>query len=366
MLLHHIAPAPNSATSTPYSNHIATLPILLLNIHTLCNCRCVMCDIWQRKQSRGLSVAGLKRHRDSLIQLSVRQVVLTGGEPLLNHDLQPICEFLRELRIHITLLTSGLLLHKRAFLVASMVDEVILSLDGPPEVHNAIRGIPRAFETTAKGVASIRNLRPGIPISCRTTVQQQNHKHLRTSVQTAHLLGLDSISFLAADLASAAFNRDPPWNSERQKEVALNEAELQELHNEVELLISTCQADLQTRFIAESAAKLRLIPVRFREYLEGSSPQSPICNAPWVSAVLEVDGTLRPCFFHPRVSSTEHLTLEQAVNSQAARSFRAGLDVATNPICQRCVCSLNYKPNSRADLLQKVKMPDPLPALELR
>ena len=32
--------------------------------------------------------------------------------------------------------------------------------------------------------------------------------------------------------------------------------------------------------------------------------------------------------------------LEEAVNGENARNFRAKLNVAANPICQRCVCSL--------------------------
>jgi MoaA/NifB/PqqE/SkfB family radical SAM enzyme len=223
------------------------------------------------------------------------------------------------------------------------VDEVILSLDGPPEVHDSIRRIPRAFETIARGVESIRSFRPELPILSRTTLQKQNHLHLRATVRSAHTLGLNSVSFLAADLSSTAFNRDQPWQTEKQDEIALDWFELQALDAEIELLIADHLTDIQTGFIVESEAKLRRLSTRFREHLTKSPPKAPVCNAPWVSAVLELDGSLRPCFFHPPVASTANETLEQALNSHAARSFRFHLDVASNPICQRCVCSLNYR-----------------------
>jgi hypothetical protein len=35
--------------------------------------------------------------------------------------------------------------------------------------------------------------------------------------------------------------------------------------------------------------------------------------------------------------------LEEVVNGRAAISFRSSLDVASNPVCNRCVCSLNYR-----------------------
>jgi len=323
---------------------ITHLPILLLNIHTQCNCRCVMCDIWQRKDSSELHAASLERHRDSLISLGVQRVVISGGEPLLNRDLPAIIAFFRALGIRITLLSTGLLLHSKAALIAGGVDDVILSIDGPPEIHNTIRRIPRAFETIARGVETLRTLNPAIPINCRNTIQKQNHTHLRGAVAAAHSLGLNSISFLPADVSSSAFNRDQQqWPTTRQNEIALTASELIALENEIELLIEAHQSDLRTRFIAENEAKLRRIPTRFREHLEGTPPQSPRCNAPWVSTVMEVDGTLRPCFFHPPIASTTNATLEQALNTQLAQAFRSQLHVPTNPTCQRCVCSLNYR-----------------------
>jgi Fe-coproporphyrin III synthase len=349
MLLHQIKPAiatsasPLSTITSASSGALAQLPILILNTHTLCNCRCVMCDIWQRTEGKQLAAATLERHRESMKNLGVRQVVLTGGEPLLNIELQAICEFFRDMSISITLLTTGLLLDKRAALVASLVDEVIVSLDGPPEVHDSIRRIPMAFKTIARGVENIRQLRPDLPIISRSTLQKKNHQHLRATVEAARSLGLHSISFLAADLSSSAFNRDQPWQGERQDEIALNRLELQALEAEIELLIADHQNDIQTGFIVESEGKLRRLATRFREHLTNTPPKAPMCNAPWVSAVIEVDGTLRPCFFHPPVASTAQETLEQALNSPAARAFRSQLDVAANPICQRCVCSLNYR-----------------------
>jgi hypothetical protein len=36
-------------------------------------------------------------------------------------------------------------------------------------------------------------------------------------------------------------------------------------------------------------------------------------------------------------------TLEEVINGGAAQSFRESLNMETNPTCQRCVCSLNYR-----------------------
>jgi MoaA/NifB/PqqE/SkfB family radical SAM enzyme len=301
-----------------------------------------MCDIWKRKDGREFHVADLDRHRESIRALGVKHVVLTGGEPLLNRELDAICGFFRDLRLRVTLLTTGLLLQKKADIVASGFDDIIISIDGPADVHDRIRRVPGAFQAIQEGVVEMRQRRPGIPISCRTTVQKLNHTHLRATVSAAKFLGLTSISFLASDISSAAFNREQPWSPERQDEIALGRTELTELEDEIEHLIQAHQEEINRGFIAESNEKLRRIADRFREHIEGTPPKAPICNAPWVSAVIEVDGSVRPCFFHPSIGNAHQLTLEEAINTGTALTFRSRLKIASNPICQRCVCSLNY------------------------
>jgi len=338
--LYEIQPAPALSAQ---SSILTSLPILILNVHSRCNCRCVMCDIWKRDQSKEMRTVDLERHRASMQKLGVQRVVLTGGEPLLHNDLKAFCEFFREQNIRLTLLTTGLLLLKRAGSVAALFDDVILSLDGPEDIHDAVRRVVGGFSLIQKGVAAVRKLNPGMKISCRTTVQKANHMHLRDAVAAAKSLTLDSISFLPADLTSAAFNRAEGWPLSRQSEIALTLTELAALRQEIELLIETHANDIQNGYIAEGASKLRHIADRFREHLYAERGSAPRCNAPWVSAVVDVDGLVRPCFFHPPIGDLKRTTLEEALHGAAAQNFRNSLDVATNPTCQRCVCSLNYQ-----------------------
>jgi Fe-coproporphyrin III synthase len=333
----------SSSSLIQLSPTIATMPILILNAHSLCNCRCVMCDIWKRDTNEQIRAEDLDRHRLSMQNLGVKQVVLTGGEPLLHNDLTALCNFFSDLNIHLTLLTTGLLLLKRAEDVATLFDDVIISIDGPQEIHDSIRRVNGAFDLIRKGVAAVRSHSPFLPITCRTTVQKANHRHLRGTVDAAKILGLDSISFLAADLTSEAFNRPLIWLGEKQSQIGLSNEEAAALEVEVEQLILDYEADIRLKFIAESPAKLRKIPRRFREHLGQVPPKAPICNAPWVSAVIEIDGSVRPCFFHRAVGNITTSTLEEVINGNSAREFRQSLDVQTDTTCQRCVCSLNYR-----------------------
>ena len=302
-----------------------------------------MCDIWKTKESNALSLAQFLPLLDAIRELQVRWVVFTGGEPLLNPELPALCALLHAEGIRVTLLTTGLLLTRQAQEVVNSFDDVIVSLDGPQAIHDEVRQIPRAYQVMQAGIAAIKQKRPGMRLTARTTVQKANHRNLRETVTAAKTMGLHAISFLAADLTSDAFNRGSPWTDARQAQIGLSFQEVQALAAEVEGLVAEFGAEIEKGFIAESPEKLRRIVEHFRAHLGLAETRSPRCNAPWVSAVVEMDGTVRPCFFHKPIGNLRSGGLKQILNSEQALSFRAGLDIASNAICKRCVCSLNYR-----------------------
>jgi Fe-coproporphyrin III synthase len=318
-----------------------SLPVLVLNPHSRCNCRCKMCDIWKTTDAQELTVEDLDRQMESIERLQVRWVVLSGGEPLMHSSLWSLVDFLRARQIRITLLSSGLLLARYAASIVKYVDDVIISLDGPAQVHDSIRGVPGAFEITAAGIAAILACDPGFRISARCTVQRANFRHLCDTVDTARRLRVNSISFLAADLDSAAFARPNGWPLERKASVALEPGDIADLETEIEALISRREYG---GFVSESPAKLRRITRHFRAALGELSAEAPICNAPWNSAVVEADGTVRPCFFQRPIGHLKSgRQLHQILNDPEAVAFRDSLDVVTNEICKNCVCSLNWR-----------------------
>jgi Fe-coproporphyrin III synthase len=331
----------DTAEGSVAAHQISTMPVVVISPHNQCNCRCMMCDIWRIREAKEITLTLLKQQLSGFRELGVRWVVFTGGEPQMNPQMIFLAKILRNEGIRVTMLTAGLLLESHAESVAANLDDVIVSLDGPPAVHDQIRRVPRAFAQIEAGVAALRRFRPEIIVRARCTVQKANHRSLCEVVESAKAIGLNSISFLAADLTSEAFNRPQGWVRERQDLVALNSEETDALAAEVERLVVERRIDLNSGFVVESAGKLRRIVLHFRAHL-GQAPQvAPNCNAPWVSAVIEASGEVRPCFFHPSLGNIHDQPLGQIVNSPKALSFRAALDVTTNPVCRRCVCSLH-------------------------
>jgi MoaA/NifB/PqqE/SkfB family radical SAM enzyme len=329
----------------PRTDPITRLPILILFPHSRCNCRCLMCDIWRATTSAELSADDVAGWLAEWRRLGVRRVLLSGGEALLHSHLWELCDHLCAADIGITILSTGLLLRRHAAELVQRCDDVVVSLDGPREIHNQIRGIPRAYEKLAEGVAAVKAADARVMVSGRCTVQRANYGSIRATVAAAHELGLDRISFLAADVSSEAFNRPGGWDAQRVSSVALEHGDLPLLDAELTALEQECGEDFARGYIAETPLKLRRRLIQYYAALLGQADFFPnMCNAPWVSSVIESDGTVRPCFFQPPLGNIYQAgSLEAILNAPGAIAWRQGLDPQRDAICRRCVCTLSLR-----------------------
>src|SRR5215212_8555442 len=114
---------------TLQTDKISALPIVILMPHSACNCRCVMCDIWKdNKNLRQLTEKDITGLLSSLKKFGTRQVVMSGGEALLNQNFFSFCKILQGQNIKVTLLSTGLTLKKNAEELTGLVNDIIVSL----------------------------------------------------------------------------------------------------------------------------------------------------------------------------------------------------------------------------------------------
>ncbi|HEV3412767.1 MAG TPA: radical SAM protein [Puia sp.] len=330
---------------TLQTNRITALPIVILMPHSACNCKCVMCDIWKGNHNlKQLTEADIEGLLDSLRRLGTRQVLMSGGEALLNPNFFRFCAILKREGLRITLLSTGLTLGRHADNLLKWVNDIIVSLDGDEPLHDQIRNIPGAYRKMKEGIQLLHSKNPDFRITARTVIHRLNFRRWPAIVKAAVDLGLDQISFLPADVTSEAFNRAEPWDEPRQHQILPAKEELPELLEVIGNLIHDHKGLFDSRFIAESPEKIRKIGA----YYTASYGLNPFpykrCNAPWVSAVVEADGTVRPCFFLPPLGNIHQHSLGEILNSPAAIDFRKTLDMDKNETCLKCVCYLNLSP----------------------
>jgi MoaA/NifB/PqqE/SkfB family radical SAM enzyme len=304
-----------------------------------------MCDIWKGNHNlRQLNESDISGLLHSFRKYRTRQVVMSGGEALLNPQFFRFCEILKSLKIKISLLSTGLTIQKHADQLVKWVDDVIVSLDGDESVHDKIRNIPGAFRKLKEGVKSLKTIDPCFRISGRSVIHRLNFRQWAGIIQAAQEIGLDSLSFLPADVSSTAFNREFGWTGDRQQEIILSRSELDEMKTIIVGILENFAEEFKNHYIIESPQKFQRIYYYYAaQYGLNPFPYKK-CNAPWVSTVIEADGEVKPCFFHKAYGNIRNGSLDSIINSGSAIEFRKKLDMDNNETCLKCVCSLNLRP----------------------
>ena len=318
------------------TNRTFVLPLLIFYPTGRCNSRCVSCDWWKQTGADDLTLQEIAALARALPALGTRIVVFSGGEPLLRPEVFDAARLFRDRGMSLHLLTSGVLLERFAERVAEQFDRVIVSLDAATaSLYEQIRGVD-ALAIVGRGVARLRQLAPDIPLSARATLQKANFRELPRLIDHAKALGLDRISFLPADVSSLGFGRSAVPESSA---LTLDAGEIDDFEAIVERTISVYARDFDSGFVAESPDRLRRLP-RYYSALRGDAPFPHVsCNAPWVSVVVEANGSVRPCFFHGSIGNLRETPIATIVGRDL-RAFRESFNVGADPVCVRCVCSL--------------------------
>jgi MoaA/NifB/PqqE/SkfB family radical SAM enzyme len=131
-------------------------------ITNACNLRCRMCGQWSEdgyirttkenlRQSMGL--ADWKRLTDELAAHQISSVILRGGEPFLFPDIIELLGYINSKGIFISLDTNGTMLKKYAADIVRIGNiHITISVDGPEEIHDKVRGMKRCFRRIKEGV----------------------------------------------------------------------------------------------------------------------------------------------------------------------------------------------------------------------
>lgn len=312
------------------------LSTVMLWMNSGCNARCVMCEIWKERTGAYLSAEEIEEWAAGWRAAGVRLVELCG-EPTIHPQLREISRAIRASGLEFSLLSNGLRLGRWIDVVAE-AKSLTVSLDGPPALHDRIRAVPNAFARLERNVADIRRARADLPIFGRCVVHRLNFEEMSETVNSAKALGLNSISFFGLDSDTQAFGRearDPGDWTTSIGAIALREEDMPRLAEELGRLAALHAADFESGFIVERPARLGycLSPHQRRE---GGGVVR--CNAPFTSAVIEPDGSVKPCWFLPAYGNIREAGgLEQVLGSLAAKDALDSLDVGTHPVCNRCI-----------------------------
>ena len=125
-----------------------------------CNSRCVICDIWKRKNRQELSPVIYKK-----LPQGLKNIDITGGEPFLRNDLVKIVEVVKKTcpKARILVTTNGSMPLKIAKTSQKMLkfDKNLafrVSLDGIGKTHDKIRGVINSYKKTVDTIRILKEL----------------------------------------------------------------------------------------------------------------------------------------------------------------------------------------------------------------
>lgn len=122
-----------------------------------CNDTCEFCLIWQNEEYSKIE----ERPVDLSLfpRWGITELNVTGGEPLLRHDLPEILKQAKQLGLKTYLTTNGILYSEKAQELKGLIDELCFSLDYPlPELHNRCRG-EECFDLVLQGLKIAKQLK---------------------------------------------------------------------------------------------------------------------------------------------------------------------------------------------------------------
>ena len=169
---------------------------LFINLTNTCNAHCKMCQY----ESSGrlntnveqLSLDDIKKLVDEVAPYSPNISFVGGGEPLTHKNIVEIVRYIHSKGLFVGLTTNGILLKDYAKdLALAGLDYVTISLDGPAEVHNKIRGVNNCYQKAIEGIKEIKKY-GNVIVQTSTTVFDMNYDKIPALLKELSELPIDA------------------------------------------------------------------------------------------------------------------------------------------------------------------------------
>ncbi len=286
----------------------------------LCNLACVYCDRHTPLPNE-MTRDEIFSVFEQFIALGMWKMNLDGGEPLAHSHAVEMVDWLTDRGISTRMNTNGILVPKKVETVKKL-DVVKISLDGPRESHDSVRG-EGSFDKAIRGAEVAREV--GVPkVEFTCVVGQHNADQIETLIDMVEELGL---SIIFQPLRNSLFQGTDRDGAEFQ----LQQQQLMRAFARIE------ERKREGGPIANEWSSLH----HFRTFPEDTSLP---CSAGWISVTMDPEGNLYHCGQINRSDKSCNV-VKIGVKEAFDRMPRYG--------CSQCWCARtvegNYKWGGRLD-----------------
>ena len=268
-------------------------------------------------------------------------------EPLIYPQLEEALGYARDRGVFTSLTTNALNLKRFSDrLINGGLREINISLDGPPEIHNFIRGHKSSFQRAIEGIEALleHEQRPQISVYC--VITEWNIGHLEKFVSIFQQYPLENLGFMHTNFTSAEMAEDHntrygnlyPATPSNMEEINIEKMDLPLLWKEIQAIK---QMPLKARLIFSPE-------LRSQKALEDFYHRPEIfmgkrCNDIFHNIMVKSNGDVIPAHgrcYNLTIGNMYESDLKSIWNSQVIRDFRQTVSQAGGllPACSRC-CS---------------------------
>jgi MoaA/NifB/PqqE/SkfB family radical SAM enzyme len=175
-----------------------------------CNLRCQMCGQWSQEGyirnhleslKHELSLPDWKRLVDELAAHGLQTVLLRGGETFMFPGIIELLDYIHNKGMYISIDTNGTLLKQYAEDIVRIGSiHLTISVDGPEDVHDAVRGVAGTFQRMKEGVARIAELEAAggnkVSRSATFTISRYNYHSMGVMPDVVRSVGIPVITIV--------------------------------------------------------------------------------------------------------------------------------------------------------------------------
>lgn len=303
-----------------------------------CNSRCITCHYWKNK-GRDLPKKLIDKFVNELLDwLGHREIMLTGGEPLLRRDIFEIINNIYLKGGYAKILTNGLLLDDKTIdrLVKSHISKIAISVNGiDPKIHDSSRGVPGNLAKILSAVDYIKKNYPNLIIDFTMIIYKQNLNQIIPTIEYANKKDI----YLNFQPIHPIFSKNPPDTKDDKD--ALKEFLPRDLKKVSQIFRKVKKYKLEGYPIPAFNSYLK----HYLDYFNNPNKTGiKKCKIGFYNLILENNGDMKLCYNYPRLGNIKQTTPKKLWKSKLARQQRNQmLNCSIN--CGSLLCTL--RPNFR-------------------
>ncbi|MFA5119260.1 MAG: radical SAM protein [Candidatus Omnitrophota bacterium] len=295
-----------------------------------CNYSCQMCGVSKILREHELELGLLQKVFKEVAQWDSDPVmVFTGGEPFLREDIFEIIACAVSLGIRLELVSNGSQIKDRGIarkIIRSGLSNIAVSLDGASAgVHDAIRGVPGAFEAALEALSLLseekRSYPAGPQISVWTTIMKENVGELSGIIPVTRARGVECLVY-----HPVIVTQDDMQNTIKSGHFWVTDEYLPRLKQEIEKIAEYRKNEGYVAFLHD--------PFLWLRYFQWDLTKKDWKCNPYVFIDIGPDAFVRSC--GPAFGNVKEMTLSECLETKEAKRARERMLRCNRPCLQTC------------------------------